>query len=77
VANQPGLEDVFADLLEYEGGAGQEGEQQGGGGGAVDGIERDVGAEFYVAPTPEHLQGEGGGVVCVRRCFRGWPGWLV
>lgn len=52
VANQPGLEDVFADLLEYEGE--EEGESAAA---AAIGDEQDTGAEFYSMATPKHLEG--------------------
>jgi len=42
VANQPGLEDVLADLLEYE---------------QRESDDTDTGAEFYTLACPTHLKG--------------------
>lgn len=52
VANQPGLEEVFADLLEYEHRE-QDSSQQ-----------VDTGAEFYCLACPAHLEGERAAELC-------------
>lgn len=57
VANQPGLEEVFADLLEYE-----QREQD-------SSSKEDTGAEFYCLACPAHLEGERAAKLC-RNCVR-------
>lgn len=68
VANQPGLEDVLADLLEYEQRDADDGPSAAG---------NDVGAEFYSCACPAHLEGgfcssiipSGGAMLVVKCCF--------